>query len=244
MTTPQDLFVPGNATDFFERIPAPFNPNASAYDAANAWWLAELSRLVYRRPDDRQRFLDNAGLEQIGEQDERYLVVCAKDRSWAAIVFRGTNDLRDWGYNVDCRHVSWSAGTVHEGFKKAFDPLWARIAPLLESIDCPIFCAGHSLGGAVATLAASTRPPRATYTYGSPLVGDAVFAQSCAGKPMFRIVNDRDDVPTVPPAHLGFCHVGELHTIGENAPHELIEKLADHAPINYVRLLRAAFGSE
>ncbi len=239
MTTPEDLFVPGSATDFFEHIPAPFHPDATAYDAANAWWLAELSRLVYRRPDDRQRFLDRAGLEEISEPNEHYFVVRAKDRSWGAVVFRGTNDLRDWDYNVDCRHVQWSVGTVHEGFRKAFDPLWAQIAPRLDSLDSPFFCAGHSLGGAVATLAASTRPPRATYTYGSPLVGDTTFATSCAGRSMFRIVNDRDEVPTVPPAGLGFCHVGELHEIGKDAPHEFFERLADHAPINYVHLLAA-----
>ena len=152
---------------------------------------------------------------------------------------RGSNDLRDWYDNLDCGHVSWSVGTVHEGFKKVFDPLWAEIAPRLDALDSPLFYAGHSLGGAVATLAASTRPPRATYTYGSPLVGDTTFATSCAGTPMFRIVNDRDEVPTVPPADLGFCHVGELHEIGKDAPHEFFEQLADHAPINYVRLLAA-----
>jgi hypothetical protein len=240
MTTPEDLFEPGKATDFFKDIPAPFHPDATGYDAANAWWLAELSRLVYRQPDDRKRFLDRAGLEEIGkEPDERYFVVRANDRSWAAVVFRGTANLLDWDHNIDCRPVEWSVGKVHEGFKKAFEPLWLKITPLLDTIDCPLFCAGHSLGGAVATLATSARAPRATYTYGSPLVGDTEFATSCAGHPMFRIVNDKDTVPTVPPPELGFCHVGELHEIGKDAPQEFFEKLADHAPINYVRLLAA-----
>ena len=102
MTRLEDLFVPGNATDFFENPPPPFRPDATSYDAANAWWLAELSRLVYRQPDDRQRFLDDAGLEEISEPNKHYFVVRAKDRSWGAVVFRGSNDLRDWYDNLDC----------------------------------------------------------------------------------------------------------------------------------------------
>jgi hypothetical protein len=236
MTTIDDLFNPGNATDFFDEIPAPFHPDASAYDSANAWWLAELSRLVYRQ-QDRQRFLDRAGLEEIGPAMPQCCIVRAKDGTWAAAVFRGTADIKDWVVNVDFPRVPWTSGEVHEGFKRALDEIWPRIKTVLDTLDCPIFCAGHSLGGAVATLAASMRPPRATYTYGAPLVGDTAFATSCAGTPMFRIVNDRDEVPTVPPARLGFCHAGELHEIGKGAPREFFERLADHAPINYVRLL-------
>lgn len=238
MTTAQDLFAPGDATDFFERIPAPFHAGASGYDAANAWWLAELSRLVYRETD-RKPFLDRAGLEEIGPPMAQCLIVRAKDRTWAAVVFRGTQNVRDWMFNMDVRRTRWTAGEVHEGFKNALDPIWPRIASVLDSLDCPFFCTGHSLGAAMATLAASERPPRATYTYGSPLVGDAAFATACAAAPLFRIVNDRDTVANVPPPVLGYHHAGELHRIGEDAPAELGEALADHAPINYVRLLAA-----
>src|SRR5258706_12877931 len=49
MTTWKELFDPGDATDFFDpRPPQPFNHESVAFDSVNAWWLAELSRLVYR----------------------------------------------------------------------------------------------------------------------------------------------------------------------------------------------------
>lgn len=240
MTTKEELFNPGGATDFFESIPAPFHPGATAYDAANAWWLAELSRLVYRS-QGRQPFLDRAGLEEtfFDVDDTECFVVHPHDRKWAALVFRGTDSLKNWIENLDAAPIPAPVGKVHEGFSRALDVVWNRVTPLLASFDCPIFYAGHSLGAALATVAASRRAPRATYTYGSPLVGDKEFATSFAGKPMFRIVNDRDDVPRVPPENLGFCHVCEAHEIGKDAPHESFEKLADHAPINYVRLLAA-----
>jgi len=44
-----DLLRPGDAQSFFARDPLPiFDPELRAYSAANAWWLAELSRIVYR----------------------------------------------------------------------------------------------------------------------------------------------------------------------------------------------------
>jgi pimeloyl-ACP methyl ester carboxylesterase len=255
-TTWQDLLEPGKATDFFAHPPAPFQPDAAAYNDANAWWLAELSRLVYRH-EGRTPFLDRAGLDEVkffDAKETECFVVRARDGKWAALVFRGTENLRDWLTNVDVKRVPAPAGEVHEGFNSALDAVWRDVAPVLATLDCPIFYAGHSLGAALATLAASRRAPRATYTYGSPLVGDKAFAASLGATPLFRVVNDLDIVTTVPPPLLGYHHAGELHTIGERKPvrgfvfdslekfRELAnppEPLADHAPINYVELIGA-----
>jgi triacylglycerol lipase len=252
-TTWEDLLEPGKATDFFAHPHAPFHPFATAYDEANAWWLAELSRLVYRT-EGRKPFLDRAGLDEVAffdEKDTECFIVHARDKTWAALVFRGTEGLRDWLFNIDFPPVPWTTGKVHGGFKRALEPAWPKIEPVLASLDCPIFYAGHSLGAALATLAASRRPPRATYTFGSPLVGNAEFARSFDGAPLYRVVNHLDVVATVPPPLLGYHHAGELHVIGEEPP--LVEgfkfdplewfkarppePLADHAPINYVELI-------
>lgn len=252
MTTKDDLFNPGAATDFFEPIPKPFDPDAPAYDAANAWWLAELSRLVYRS-EGRQPFLDRAGLEEqfFDVDDTECFIVHPHDLKWAALVFRGTDSLQNWMENLDAAPIPAPVGRVHEGFIKDLNKVWEKVTAVLASLDCPIFYAGHSLGAALATLAASRRAPRATYTYGSPLVGDRAFADSLAH--VFRFVNHLDVVTTVPPALLGFHHAGELHRIGKKPslvdgflfdalamfrdPEHLPEPLLDHAPINYVRLL-------
>ncbi|BDA43941.1 probable lipase at C-terminar half [Coccomyxa sp. Obi] len=96
-----------------------------------------------------------------------------------------------------------------------------------------IICTGHSLGGALATLAAVwTREVLTTHlekkpvphvtcvTLGSPLVGDKRFAemflelQHCKGGTSkdtldcTRIIHAMDPVPMVPPAQWGFEHVG------------------------------------
>ena len=69
-----------------------------------------------------------------------------------------------------------------------------------------VWFAGHSLGAAVATLAAARwhlrapERPKTLYTFAPPRVGDAAFAAVCEeGFPVFRYVHDRDMVARVPP---------------------------------------------
>jgi hypothetical protein len=74
---------------------------------------------------------------------------------------------------------------------------------------------GHSLGGALALLAAATwvdgEPVQGVYTYGQPMVGKADFVSSVRRRLLdryFRFVNDSDVVPRVPP---GYRHSGQLY---------------------------------
>ena len=57
---------------------------------------------------------------------------------------------------------------------------------------------GHSLGGALATLAAGRyeRAPE-VYTFGAPRVGDKEYVESL-DTPVYRFVNGRDVVPKLP----------------------------------------------
>jgi triacylglycerol lipase len=82
---------------------------------------------------------------------------------------------------------------------------------VLMEIEVPIFITGHSLGGALAFLAASVFPPRAAYTFGAPKAGDAVFAFGLDAASVYRMTNHRDIVPAVPPSRIPFdyCHAGE-----------------------------------
>lgn len=69
---------------------------------------------------------------------------------------------------------------LHKGFVKALgeddDPnsLWQQITQHLKP-DTPLWLTGHSLGGAMATIAAMKMPQKVTglYTYGAPCVGDS-----------------------------------------------------------------------
>jgi len=267
VTTWHDLLQPGAAPCYFERRPLPaFDAAASTYHAANAWWLAELSRVVYRHDVEedatplqppRSRFLADAGLRQVAFFQGRagtqgFLVRSEGPGPFAALVFRGTEGkVQDVAHDLEVRTVSLptQGARVHEGFTRALDAVWNAVSTALDGLDCPVFFAGHSLGAALATLAASRRAPRAVYTFGSPRVGNAAFVSGLANVPVFRIVNHTDMVATLPPESLGYAHVGELHRLAAGAaePGGLLgwsrrlrvppQPLADHAPINYVEKL-------
>jgi triacylglycerol lipase len=227
------LFKPGEADDFFaaRRPGLEFDPTCLTYSPVNAWWLAELSRLVYRQEAaegtersagdvTRTDLLASVGLRERlffhEEETCQGAVVESVDperEPWSALVFRGTNSPQDWLANTGAVLGSWrDGGLVHIGFRDALERQWARIESALGEAPGPVFYAGHSLGGALATLAASRRPPLALYTFGSPRVGDGEFAASLKGVPVFRVVNNRDAVTSVPLPlpNLGFTHVGEL----------------------------------
>lgn len=280
---------PGKADVYFDVLSElPFEPTASAYSKINAWWLSEFSRLIYKQGADeaggatgasRKEVLAGVKLDEVdffNKGDTEAALIKPLDASapqFAALILRGTNDPRDWLTNFNAIPERWPAGGfVHRGFAVAFELVRKEIAASLDKnvpSDCPLFLAGHSLGAALATLMASLRRPRALYTFGSPRVGDDDFGEILAGAPVFRVVNNRDVVTTVPPP-LPFHHVGELHYIthgGEvlvNPDDETVardrlkrdrlsffsldlrrlfldapEPFADHAPVNYVAHLES-----
>lgn len=77
-----------------------------------------------------------------------------------------------------------------------------------------VYVAGHSLGGALATLASIDLkmnlklPDVRLISFGSPRVGNAVFAewfQKSIG-PHWRFTHNQDIVPSLPPVYMGFRH--------------------------------------
>jgi hypothetical protein len=261
----QDLLRPGDATNYFDADPRPkFVPDAANYHAGNAWWLAELCRLVYRQDIEevsvpleprRTAILESVGLRQIaffdddGTGTQGFLVESASPR-YAALVFRGTEqDPRDLLCDLEIGPSLGSGPRVHNGFERAFKSVWPDILPVLSRSQRPLFFAGHSLGAALALLAAAQLTPTAVYAYGCPRIGNAAFTARLAQVPIYRIVHGDDLVAAVPPELLGFRHVGTEHRVGAaaRAPRnfdfatlrrELTmppKPLADHAPINYVR---------
>lgn len=278
------VLKPGKATLYFDVLSdTRFEVDSSSYSKINAWWLAELCRLIYRQgPDEqddamgptRKEVLAGVGLDEVDffneGATEAALVKPIEPSApqFAVLVLRGTNDLKDWLTDLNAFPDSWAGGgLVHQGFAKALDVVWGEVTASLDKNipeDCPLFIAGHSLGAALATLAASLRPPRALYTFGSPRVGDDDFGETLAGVRTFRVVNNRDLVTTVP-APIPFHHVGELHYINhkgemlinpddktvaqdrlkrdwsrqftldwERLFTDAPEPFADHAPVNYV----------
>jgi len=153
---------------------------------------------------DNHRFLEKDGAQCHIVWDGSEMVLC----------FRGTepDELSDVLADLNAiPRKSMTDGWVHSGFRGELDKLWEMITPLVDKYkDRDLYICGHSLGAAMATLAAS-RIPRTTelYTFGSPRVGTCSFVK--ANKiPHWRFVNNNDIVTRVPLALMGYKHHGKL----------------------------------
>lgn len=193
----------------------PFAPHARTFKLANAFWLSEIARLIYRRGDEeagptaagssRNDILMRAGLREalfLNRQETQCALVRTLPHHrppFAVLVFRGTTGLRNWFLDLDVRPERLAPRiAVHRGFLEALHQVWQDLQPQLASLTEPLFMTGHSLGGALAQLAAWYHPPRAVYAIGAPRVGDAGFAAHMAAVSLYRLVNGRDVVPDLP----------------------------------------------
>ena len=228
---------------------APFEVKAQGFSRTNAWWLAEASLLAYwAKADVKARVKKAFGQAQdfSAENVEGYVALF---NGFAIVAFRGTEStsLADIVMDAKFAKDDWKhGGKVHEGFLGGFDKAEKAWRKALSAIspDRPVWFTGHSLGAALATLAAdafaASEPPArygGVYTFGSPLVGDRAFVDGFnarhAGK-SFRIVNDEDGVALVPPRFAGYRHVNEEHFVGLDVRDTLgLEAIIDHTPCRY-----------
>jgi predicted lipase len=146
---------------------------------------------------------------------------------------------------------------VHYGFIEAFSSVRDAILPMVrDSKQTKVLTTGHSLGGALAILAAldirQNVPDKqvSCYTFGSPKVGDPAFAKFYDGRVpnTFRIVNDADIIPTIPP--VGYAHVGQLYHLQASKidsgglVEAVTKRVSDHLPHNYIAALDKFLRSE
>lgn len=262
------LLRPGWSDRFFSLLPLPvFRPWSRSFCYENAWWLCELSRLIYRQEmaeigpgapvPNRNSFLEQAGFREVFTLcgGTNFCAVVMAEPTFhdpfAALIFRGTCGFEGWLSNLNAVQIPWPwGGSVHRGFRDDFIGLWDQTAEFLNTLDIPLFYAGHSLGGALALLAASILPPQAVYTFGAPRTGDAIFAHSLSRIPAFRIELPKDIVTTVPPSIIPFYfdHPGTHVSLSPipasdqdsggrfSSPPEF---LSSHAPINYTAMIEA-----
>jgi triacylglycerol lipase len=200
----------------------PFDPRAGTVTRGNAWWLAEAALLTYWDPGEARPRFAAAGLDaELIEGGDTQAYV-AKTPGAVLVVFRGTepDHLGDTLDDAGVALVRWTHGAVHDGFRHALERVWTPLAARLAALggSRPVWFGGHSLGAAVATLAADRFPDTAgVCTLGSPRVGDRAFAAAFDarfGDRAARYVNDADIVTHVPtPFPLPYAHVGRLRQI-------------------------------
>jgi triacylglycerol lipase len=154
----------------------------------------------------------------------------------AFVSFRGSSDVSDWLANLDAFPEGYSRipqfGRVHGGFQDVYDLVRDSIAANLATATAgcdQILITGHSLGAALAVLAApdisKNMPPNTIepklITFAGPRVGlsDFVEAFNADIESCFRVVNFLDIVPLVPPAP--YVHVGAGIAINSGGPVDL-----------------------
>jgi triacylglycerol lipase len=144
----------------------------------------------------------------------------AWDKDEIILAFRGTEPDEFSDIKADLNALPDRAnnghGLVHNGFQEEVNKVWDEVMKVLnkELKDRRLYICGHSLGGAMATIATSRLTGRVTclYTYGSPRAGTKSFVKSF-NTPHYRHVNNNDIVPKVPFAFLGYRHHGTLRYI-------------------------------
>ena len=143
------------------------------------------------------------------------LALDISDRSLKENIVDATSKLND--VTADLKLIKNSAmagGKVHSGFQDEVNDLWMDILKELEhnsnlKIQKDVYMCGHSLGAAMATIAATRHQPVELFTFGSPRVGGPKFIKNIKC-PHLRFQNNNDIVTRIPPAWLGFRHHGNM----------------------------------
>lgn len=181
--------------------------------------MAQLSDLAY---NDNQLFTD-FGFDSIFLSRNGTQAYFLWNRQDAIIVCRGTQPT-EWAdikadLTLDLVPSSSNHGLVHHGFKHSVDLIWPDLMILLKKFGSNrhIWCTGHSLGAAMATLITSRChqltyvPNPVLFTFGSPKVGNAEYVEfmNSLNIEHHRWVNNSDIVTRNP---LGpYIHHGELN---------------------------------
>ena len=222
-----DLFAPNEEYGYFSLAREyPFDAQDGQFSLVNAGWLADCSLLVYSRSDAdvTARLISSGGFSQatcIGFDRPGAQCFVAHRNEGTVVCFRGT-EVGEWQDLVADAEFIFSPDRgsddgvrVHRGFLRSLDTIWSEVADALTGDK--VWFTGHSLGAALATLAADRLPGRhPLYTFGSPRVGDKNFRRAFRAN-AYRFVNNNDGVTVVPPeSHLlPYRHVGDLKYFDE-----------------------------
>lgn len=220
MTTTTET-KPSQTTTFFEPKSL-LNPPLmrAAYSDRTAWILAKFSQLAYNSfetdPTSLTQTLNSIGFSVIrlfnNQETQGFL---AQSNEFAVLAFRGTeaNKIQDIKTDLNIRFKRKKGHKLHRGFYDAYNTVNADINNALDELTVPLYITGHSLGGALATIATQQIPDHrlaACYTFGSPRVGNDEFDQTIK-TPVYRVQNSADIVTRLPLNILmRYVHVGDL----------------------------------
>ncbi|MGY6275700.1 lipase family protein [Methylomonas sp. MgM2] len=194
-----------------------FEPHAEKLSLTNAWWLCNLSQLAYYDEADAIPVLERMGLtfeafiDDRKEQDSKgklikdtQALIVSNDEA-VMVVFRGTEPdvIQDILTDANLPLVDFPGkGKVHSGFYEALSgDCWQHLVEVLQrrqNRHKALWISGHSLGAALAMVAAAHLQPAGIYDFGSPRVGDSVFCASFQNMNFHRFANCCDLVTQIP----------------------------------------------
>lgn len=178
----------------------------------------------------------------------------AEDVSWAfarrgselRIYFEASNGQTDWMNNLHFHAHAYSEmdppWQCHAGFLKCWRSVKPHLAPLLADATVGrVTIVGYSHGAALALLCheyvyynrPDLRPYLTGYGFGCPRVLYGCLPPNVALRwERFYVVRNLDDIVThLPPRILGYCHVGNLITVGSKGAYSSIDA---HRPESYL----------
>ncbi len=205
--------------------------------------LAEFARLAYRDEQDVDARIQQWGGQLTTWIDDTEIdtqAFIATNAEHIILSFRGTEkNVKDITTDLEFKKScpSWATNiTIHHGFNKAFSPAVQKaIQQTLSTLSGKrLWVCGHSLGGALASVAGAWLTTQQHHvhgilTIGQPRTGDIDFKNwydNTLGlqSKHLRFTNDHDMVPHVPPRFVHYHHVGtHLHfdehgTLQHNPP--------------------------
>ncbi len=154
----------------------------------------------------------------------------------AIFCFRGTSNPGQWIRDLRFLPVDHPWGAIHAGFRGGVENAEPDVQAFMSfaSKANHVWITGHSLGGALAVIAAARLKQygitSSIYTYGQPRVSLNGFGErfeiELPGK-LFRFINGNDIVPRIPPG-LIYQHFGTVKHIVqcgfEATGNELVDK--------------------
>lgn len=214
-------------------------PYTSVLNHDNAYWMARIAKALYEKSPNQGAPDEARILDDLRAEDTGFRSVCgqSKHSAQAALVehedylcmaFRGTDEISDWLDNANALPKRALFGSFHRGFCCSVEDIWQPLFDVYQEFKSararPLFITGHSLGGAMATIAASRLiyddlPFTSTYTFGQPramTLDTARIFNSDAKQRVFRFVNNNDIVTRVPTRTMGYSHVGTMLYIAED----------------------------
>lgn len=166
--------------------------------------------------------LEKVQCDTIGALDLQWFSGHSPSLKGIVLAFRGSSNIQNWISNLNFNMVGYpncAKCQVHNGFytnwQAAYRPVLNRIQSLKSLYrDAPIFITGHSLGAALAVLAAADIQHlyggvQSLITFGEPRVGNQHFSDYYQSVLVgFRVIHKADVVPHIPLTGQGFFHEG------------------------------------